>query len=357
MKKSIFVSAFIMFVCCTSLSCQEGGVTIQEVDDAKKEAVSAAKKEIKEELEQAESQLDSCKLKALEAINDKQKALNSKMRDDLVAYTNKVDSITITVQQMCGKMNEEMKHRVDEFAAEIDNIYSNININRGIASVSMVCVLLLLLYVVWRMRQNDKRTDNIIDNYNQHYNLKGGGDVHVAGKPSQNTVQAFNNQIAAWLKNQRNQEAIIEIVNKSRLNEVNKATNVGNQTNNPTNTTYNTNNATTYQTVSSIPTQSPVEGDLVLYARERLNNISSSYVPGKSIYKLILASKNSVTASVVLCAEESNRIIEISDYLDDCCVFDKLSSAPSTVTVLKPGKAELKNGQWCLIDRVKVELR
>jgi hypothetical protein len=78
---------------------------------------------------------------------------------------------------------------------------------------------------------------------------------------------------------------------------------------------------------------------------------------GKSIFKLILASENSTTANIVLCSEESSRIVEIADYLNDYCIFEKLSSSPSVVSVTTPGKAELRNGEWTLIEKVKVELR
>ena len=215
------------------------------------------------------------------------------------------------------------------------------------------------LFVVLRLRPSEKRVNGIIEDSLQQSNYKEGFDAYGrvseiienklngAGKPSQNAEQMFNSQMTAWLNNKHNHAAILRVLGSSQPNPA------SNVENNVPNTT------PTYQTSNSgyVQNQPQPVVEFALYARESLSNASKSYVSGKSIYKLVLASENSTVASVELCAEESGRIIEISDYLEDCCTFEKFSSRPSTVMVANPGKAELRNGQWTLIDKVKVELR
>ena len=363
MKKLLSITAFIILACCASSSCQGGGaITVPEVEEAKTKAIGAVNNALDDKIKRAKKELDSCKLEALDAIVKTNKALNAKVSDELVAYISKVDSITTVVEQRISKVHDEVsediKKEVAFFQNDINNIYFNININRAIAITTLV-VVLVLLFVVLRLRPSEKRVNGIIEDSLQQSNYKEGFDAYGrvseiienklngAGKPSQNAEQMFNSQMTAWLNNKHNHAAILRVLGSSQPNPA------SNVENNVPNTT------PTYQTSNSgyVQNQPQPVVEFALYARESLSNASKSYVSGKSIYKLVLASENSTVASVELCAEESGRIIEISDYLEDCCTFEKFSSRPSTVMVANPGKAELRNGQWTLIDKVKVELR
>lgn len=372
MKKLLSIATLIILVCCASSSCQGGGaITVPEVEEAKKRAVKAVDNAFDNELTLAKAELDTRKQEALDAIVKTNKALNAKVSDELVAYISKVDSITTVVEQRISKVHDEVsediKKEVAFFQNDINNIYFNININRAIAITTLV-VVLVLLFVVLRLRPSEKRVNGIIEDSLQQSNYKEGFDAYGrvseiienklngAGKPSQNAEQMFNSHMTAWLNNKHNHATIIRILGGSQPNVVNSA--VNNTASNVANAGYAANNTPAYQASNTVYAQSQPVTEYALYARERLANASKTYVAGKSIYKLILESENSTTASIVLCAEESERIIAISDYLEeDCCVFEKLNSSPSTITVVNPGKAELRNGQWILIDKVKVELR
>lgn len=366
MKKLLSITAFIILACCASSSCIGGGaIIVPEVEEAKKRAVSDVAGAFDNEMCRAKEELDSCKKDALDAIVAKQKALNAKLSTDLLEYTSKVDSITNVVEQRLSKVHDEVssqiKDEVETFQKDIDDIYFNINVNRAIAITSLVLIVLLLI-VVLRFRPSEKRVNGIIEDslmpgdYKQAFDAYGrvaeiiDNKLNVAGKSSQNAEQIFNSQMTAWLNNKRNQATIINVVNCSQPNAVN---NVASGVNNVLN------NTPAYQTPNSGYAQSQSQPivEYALYARENLLNVSKSYEVGKSIFKLILASENSTTANIVLCSEESSRIVEIADYLNDYCIFEKLSSSPSVVSVTTPGKAELRNGQWTLIEKVKVELR
>lgn len=367
MKKLLSIATLIILVCCASSSCQGGGATIPDVEQAKIRAVKAVDNAFNDELSKAKAELDSCKQAALKDISAKHKVLNA----DLDAYTVKVDSMASDVEkriaEIHGEVTKEIRKEVAYFEKDIDNIYLNINVNRAIAITTLVLVVVIFI-VILRLRPSEKRVNGIIEDSLQQNNYGGCFNAYArvseivddklsgAGKPSQNPEQVFNSQMTAWLNNKQNHATIIRILGGSQPNVVNSA--VNNTASNVANAGYVANNTPAYQASNTVYAQSQPVTEYALYARERLANASKTYVAGKSIYKLILESENSTTASIVLCAEESERIIAISDYLEeDCCVFEKLNSSPSTITVVNPGRAELRNGQWTLIDKVKVELR
>ena len=380
MKKLLSIAALTILVCCASSSCLGGGATtIPEVEAAKSEAVKTVRSTLDNELGRAKDSINYY------LGNEVKYRLSEGIDTVVTRHVNELSAIANNIKADYSGL----KHSVDDLRFVLDSNVRWINMNTVLVVISIVLSILSFLFLFFK-RPSEKRVNGIIQDSLEHPDRRVGDkycfdayervckivDNKLNGddKSSQKPEQVFNTQINAWLNNKHNQETIIRILG-SQPNVVNglvnAANNVANATyaaNNVANATYAANNVANagndvnnnfaYQANNPGYAQSQPVTEYALYARERLANASKTYVDGKSIYKLILASENSTSASVVLCTEASERIIAISDYLEeDCCVFDKLDSHPTTVAVVNPGKAELRNGQWCLIDKVKVELR
>lgn len=356
MKKLLSITAFIVLACCASSSCQGGGaITVPDVDKAKTEAVNSIRNEFSNQLAATRDSMNFYRSLIDSYVNDEVKGRLSEGLD--TAFKRNIEDLS-AISRNIEKEYFNLTKSVKENTDTVHWHSGLINVHVGLIVASYVLTLLLFLYLYFK-RPSEKRVNGIIEDSLQQSNYKEGFDAYGrvseiienklngAGKPSQNAEQMFNSQMTAWLNNKHNHAAILRVLGSSQPNPA------SNVENNVPNTT------PTYQTSNSgyVQNQPQPVVEFALYARESLSNASKSYVSGKSIYKLVLASENSTVASVELCAEESGRIIEISDYLEDCCTFEKFSSRPSTVMVANPGKAELRNGQWTLIDKVKVELR
>lgn len=362
MKKLLSIATLIILVCCASSSCQGGGATtIPEVEAAKSEAVKTVRSTLDTELGRAKDSINYY------LGNEVKYRLSEGIDTVVTRHVNELSAIANNIKADYSGL----KHSVDDLGFVLDSNVRWINMNTVLVVISIVLSILSFLFLFFK-RPSEKRVNGIIQDSLEHPDRRVGdkycfdayervceivdNKLNGADKPSQKPEQVFNSQMTAWLNNKQNHATIIRILAGSQPNVVNSA--VNNTANSVANAGYAANNAPTYQASNTVYAQSQPVTEYALYARERLANASKTYVAGKSIYKLILESENSTTASIVLCAEESERIIAISDYLEeDCCVFDKLDSHPTTVAVVNPGKAELRNGQWCLIDKVKVELR
>ena len=124
-----------------------------------------------------------------------------------------------------------------------------------------------------------------------------------------------------------------------------------------------TNVKPTDQPQSIIP-QSKIE----LFAKDSPNStltgVTSAYMQGKSIYKLLLNSQESSTAEITICAdreEVKRRILKSSnDLLEPVCVVDRKRSNPeelSAINIIKAGKAEkLSCDSWKVTEPIILEL-
>lgn len=352
MKKLLSITAFIILACCASSSCIGGGaITVPEVEEAKTEAVNSIRNEFSNQLAATRDSMNFYRSLIDSYVNDEVKGRLSEGLD--TAFKRNIadlSAISRNIEKEYSNLTKSVKENTDTV-----HLHSGlINVHVGLIVASYVLTLLLFLYLYFK-RPSEKRVNGIIEDslkpgdYKQAFDAYGrvaeiiDNKLNVAGKPSQNAEQVFNSQMTAWLNNKRNQTAIINILNSSQPNTVNSV-----------------NSTPAYQTsspVNAVQNQPRSFAKSVLFAREGLSNISKSYEAGKSYFKLVLENENSVVANVVLCNEESSRIIEFADYLNNCCNFNKLSGHPTTVTVVDPGKAELRNGEWTLIEKVKVELR
>ena len=104
-----------------------------------------------------------------------------------------------------------------------------------------------------------------------------------------------------------------------------------------------------------------------LFAKDSPNNIlagvTTSYMQGKSIYRLLLNSQEASTAEITICTdreEVKRRILKSSnDLLEPVCVVDRKRSNPEDLTTIniKAGKAEkLSADSWKVTEPIIVEL-
>lgn len=94
-----------------------------------------------------------------------------------------------------------------------------------------------------------------------------------------------------------------------------------------------------------------------------LTGVTSAYMQGKSIYKLLLNSQESSTAEITICAdreEVKRRILKSSnDLLEPVCVVDRKRSNPEELSAIniKAGKAEkLSCDSWKVTEPIILEL-
>lgn len=101
-----------------------------------------------------------------------------------------------------------------------------------------------------------------------------------------------------------------------------------------------------------------------LYARDSstntLSNISQEYSVGKSVYKLVLSSPDSIKAEVDLCLEKDDllrRVLQDPKMLSPICEVHVNSRTPKRVEVKELGRAEKTGGaQWNVTSKMSVEI-
>ena len=103
----------------------------------------------------------------------------------------------------------------------------------------------------------------------------------------------------------------------------------------------------------------------VLYARNSsdsiFSDVSTVHQKGKTIYRLILDTPDSASASVELCTDKEDvvgRVLRFDDEtLEPVCSVTRMSASPQTVRVTKPGRAEkISANEWKVIGKVEIEL-
>ena len=103
-----------------------------------------------------------------------------------------------------------------------------------------------------------------------------------------------------------------------------------------------------------------------LYARDSSNNddltdITTKYLPGKTVYRLILSSTDANEAEIDLCLDKEDakqRILEMGeDLLNPICKVVRNDVSPTVVTVKGKGKAVKieQNGVWHVVKQIYVE--
>ena len=117
--------------------------------------------------------------------------------------------------------------------------------------------------------------------------------------------------------------------------------------------------------VSHQTDKATTEKGCILYARDsrtkELEISGKDYQKGKSLYKLILDSPDSVVATLDLCLSEEGATEQIIrrdiQYLGVICAVNRKTYNPSVVKVIEPGIAEKRdNNIWEVTKQIKVEL-
>lgn len=104
-----------------------------------------------------------------------------------------------------------------------------------------------------------------------------------------------------------------------------------------------------------------------LYAKDSpdnvLSGVTTSYIQGKSIYRLILSAQDAQTAEISVCTDKEDvksRILKSSnDLLEPVCKVDRKRSNPGDLSSvnIKPGKVErLSSDTWKVVEPITVEL-
>ena len=102
-----------------------------------------------------------------------------------------------------------------------------------------------------------------------------------------------------------------------------------------------------------------------LYARDSttrvLSDIFQSHQKGKTIYKLIMDSPNSTTATLDLCTDKEDAVGRIlrfnNEDIESICTVSRNSDRPEKVRVLKRGKAEkVGSSEWNVTEKIEIEL-
>ena len=102
-----------------------------------------------------------------------------------------------------------------------------------------------------------------------------------------------------------------------------------------------------------------------LYARDSSNNddltvITPNYIPGKTVYRLILSTHETNEAEIDLCLDSDDarlRILEMGEaLLVPICKVVRNNVSPTVVNVKEKGRAEkIENDCWHVVKQLYVE--
>lgn len=348
MKRYVLIlfAATIAFSSCSLFKEKDYTEEEKRIETAKNDALAAVDAAKTAAIQAAEEAISSATAKAVEGASaDIAVAINEAKKDIQAAVETSVNE----------KVDDKLKKFDDDLASA--NSIARIAIIIGLAAVVLAIVFFILL-----MRRTSR--DDIIETVQDSERIKKmvsrvvDSKIAMDVKPylgqggSKVNVEA---EVKRYLGNPQTLRYLAGLISgQVRVNQ---------DVTDP------------HQTTVTKPVETPVTRQsepqpipkVELFAKDSPNNIlagvTTSYMQGKSIYRLLLNSQEASTAEITICTdreEVKRRILKSSnDLLEPVCVVDRKRSNPEDLSTIniKAGKAEkLSADSWKVTEPIIVEL-
>ncbi len=315
-----------------------------------------------------EKKIADAKEAAITAINDAKNAAVTDAQESIrsiiaCAVEGASEDISSTINDAKNEIqasaeksvNQTMNERLKVFEGDLAKAHRNGNIAAIIGLASLILAIVFFILMLRRTGRDEvietvegsKRIKNLI---NAAIEDKYDRDVkpYLKQGTNKNVVEA---EIRRYMENPSTKQFIASLIaNQDKNVKTPQSSNPG-------------------QVGDGRGVQEPVnvQPKVELYAKDspniELSEVTPSYVIGRSIYRLILASPDAQTAQITVCTDKEdvkNRILQSNnDLLEPVCRVVRKQierDALSTISV-RPGKAErLSSDRWKVTEPISVEL-
>lgn len=348
----------LIFICAFALI----GIGTSACSELASHKENAEEITIKNMLKEAEERIYKATEKAIDSINSTlEKKLQSNVSQADSTINNEIDKIKKTAEEEKSKIKDQLGN----VNKKLETADSDIKGHRITITVIILFLLVIIIEIIVRYvpKFGKKRINGVnaqSSSYNEQKQLikdmveeecnKVFSSVNQTNKPHSKDIESivhnycYNDNFKGYIR-----KIIVEV-----LQNYNPNTFAPNREgfNRQTEVSHQTDKATT-------------EKGCILYARDsrtkELEISGKDYQKGKSLYKLILDSPDSVVATLDLCLNEEGATEQIIrrdiQYLGVICAVNRKTYNPSVVKVIEPGIAEKRdNNIWEVTKQIKVEL-
>ena len=331
MKKSILLFATLLcMISCSFVDSKTKEEIDQKVAEAKTAIVKAGEEQVKNAKTRIENEIATSVTKASDNI------------DTLVkASINQIEQAT----------DQKVQQAIDK---EVNKLKEDLNTTKWIALTGILFAIVgILCGVLSLLKLKDSNLkDSVVEYVTQSERINMFLRAYIDDrKPQTKTAGVSQEEIRTIVKKLISDPKILEDIAK----QIDKPATQAQVVNAPT--------LNVEQSVTKVESQ-PVQR-FELYARDSttrvLSDIFQSHQKGKTIYKLIMDSPNSTTATLDLCTDKEDAVGRIlrfnNEDIESICTVSRNSDRPDKVRVLKRGKAEkVGSSEWNVTEKIEIEL-
>lgn len=331
MKKSILLFATLLcMISCSFVDSKTKEEIDQKVAEAKTAIVKAGEEQVKNAKTRIENEIATSVTKASDNI------------DTLVkASINQIEQAT----------DQKVQQAIDK---EVNKLKEDLNTTKWIALTGILFAIVgILCGVLSLLKLKDSNLkDSVVEYVTQSERINMFLRAYIDDrKPQTKTAGVSQEEIRTIVKKLISDPKILEDIAK----QIDKPATQAQVVNAPT--------LNVEQSVTKVESQ-PVQR-FELYARDSttrvLSDIFQSHQKGKTIYKLIMDSPNSTTATLDLCTDKEDAVGRIlrfnNEDIESICTVSRNSDRPEKVRVLKRGKAEkVGSSEWNVTEKIEIEL-
>lgn len=332
MKKSIILFATLLcMISCSFVDSKTKEEIDQKVAEAKAAIVKAGEEQVKNAQTRIENEIATSVTKASDNIDTLVKA-----------------SITQIEQATDKKVQQAIDKEVNKLKDDLSKAVWIALAGILFAILGLLCGVVLLLLKL----KGSNLKDSVVEYVTHSERINMFLRSYIDGrKPQTKTAGVSQEEVRTIVKKFITDPKILEYIAK----QIDKPATQVQVVNTPT--------QNVEQPVAKVDPQ-PIQR-FELYARDSttrvLSDIFPSHQKGKTIYKLIMNSPNSITAILDLCVDKEDAVGRIlrfnNEDIESICTVSRNSDRPEKVRVLKRGKAEkVGSSEWNVTEKIEIEL-
>lgn len=353
MRKLLIFMCMFAFIGITTTACSELTSKESPEETAIKDRLKDAEKKALEAIQQA-------KEKAIDSIHS---ALEEKIQSNVSQADSTINEEINKIKKTAEEEKSKIKDQLGDVEKKFETVDSYITTFRIFITITSILSVVAIIVAITPVLKLGKNRINSSKTQSSSYENKQL--IKDLVKEECNKVFSSANQI-----NNSRPEDIESIVHMYCYNDnfkgyIRKIIVEVLQNYNPNTFAPNREGFNRQTEVSHQTDKATTEKGCILYARDsrtkELEISGKDYQKGKSLYKLILDSPDSVVATLDLCLSEEGATEQIIrrdiQYLGVICAVNRKTYNPSMVKVIEPGIAEKRdNNIWEVTKQIKVEL-
>ena len=307
----------------------------------------------KEEIDQKVAEAKTAIVKAgEEQVKNAKTRIENEIATSVTKASDNIDTLVkASINQIEQATDQKVQQAIDK---EVNKLKEDLNTTKWIALTGILFAIVgILCGVISLLKLKDSNLkDSVVEYVTQSERINMFLRAYIDDrKPQTKTAGVSQEEIRTIVKKLISDPKILEDIAK----QIDKPATQAQVVNAPT--------LNVEQSVTKVESQ-PVQR-FELYARDSTTRVLSDIFPlhqkGKTIYKLIMDSPNSTTATLDLCTDKEDAVGRIlrfnNEDIESICTVSRNSDRPEKVRVLKRGKAEkVGSSEWNVTEKIEIEL-